>query len=456
MNKVHENSAPSVRDKPRITLVFGPAACGKSTWLEGLRTTASSTDRCLVRASDVWGSWEHGEPEAVLSAAFQAAVHCKAHTLYIDDLDFICSGLSSASIIQPVALRLEDLVVRILDSCTALGVSVVATCIDVQRLPARLMTPQRFNKAVDFVSFRPVSGLPAAAAAAHTQLRGPRLPACMGAPRAVKLQDLLICKQVLDEIRVDCILPLVSPGRSTSPAAAPHTPVKPLACNGVLLYGPSGNGKTALAHAIAYSVRTSGRASAWVVDSAALVSKFVGETETALAAVFQHARAEAPCLLVLDGIDALVPGSARSASAAQSSRTWDRVLSTLLTELDGIHTQGGHVALLATANAVGAVDEALRRPGRLGTHLYLGPPSPAQAVVHAQRWAAAAGTGLKHACAEAFEAHSRGHSHAQVKGILAAAARVRVRHSLHQGGAALPAEEALMTCLQASNLASGK
>ena len=392
-------------------LVRGPAASGKSAWLVNQHVESKCHKSCLIKASTVWGSWEHGEPESELLAAFRAALHSTARRMFIDDIDLICTASSSVSRAQPVSLRLEDLLARILDCCRAMNVHLIATCTSAQRLPARLMTPQRFNRVFDLHALRPAPSslllAPSSRAAAGVSTRP---PGCMTQPREVALTDLVLDSKLLDEVRVDCILPLLSsksrglPRQAcpSSAGTAACTPQRPLACNGLLLYGESGNGKTVTAHAIAHAVRSSGCASAWVVDSAALVSKYVGETEGALAAVFAFARENSPSLLVLDGIDMLVPGSARSAAAAHSSRSWDRVLSTLLTELDGIHTKGSAVSLLATATAVGNVDEALRRPGRLGTHLRLGAPDSAMCRQHASQWAAAAGENLSESCLGIF------------------------------------------------------
>ncbi|KAJ1626578.1 P-loop containing nucleoside triphosphate hydrolase protein [Pavlovales sp. CCMP2436] len=96
---------------------------------------------------------------------------------------------------------------------------------------------------------------------------------------------------------------------------------------GVLLYGPSGCGKSALAHAAALE---SG-ANVLSVQAASLLGPVVGESEAAVRALFAKARAAAPCVLILDQLEALAPIRGADTSSEQ---TLDRTLSTLPSEMD--------------------------------------------------------------------------------------------------------------------------
>jgi transitional endoplasmic reticulum ATPase len=130
---------------------------------------------------------------------------------------------------------------------------------------------------------------------------------------------------------------------------------------GVLLYGPSGTGKTLLAKAVA----TESEANFISVRGPELLSKWVGESERGVREVFRRARQAAPCIVFFDEIDALAP----TRGMGGDSMVTERVVSQLLTELDGIQALHGVVVLAAT-NRIDMVDTALLRPGRFDKIVY--------------------------------------------------------------------------------------
>ncbi len=134
---------------------------------------------------------------------------------------------------------------------------------------------------------------------------------------------------------------------------------------GVLLYGPPGCGKTYLVRAIAGT----GKANVLSVKGAELLSKWVGESERAVRELFRRAREAAPTLVFLDEVDALVPVRGQ----ASDGGTTDRVVASLLTELDGVESLRNVVVIGAT-NRPDLVDPALLRPGRLERLVYVPPP----------------------------------------------------------------------------------
>jgi transitional endoplasmic reticulum ATPase len=126
---------------------------------------------------------------------------------------------------------------------------------------------------------------------------------------------------------------------------------------GALLCGPPGCGKTLLAKALA----TETGVNFISIKGPELLSMYVGESERGLRDVFRKARQAAPCIIFFDEIDALA--STRSRSGEDSAGVGSRVLSQLLTELDGIEELKG-VLVLAATNRVDLLDAALLRPGR--------------------------------------------------------------------------------------------
>jgi transitional endoplasmic reticulum ATPase len=135
--------------------------------------------------------------------------------------------------------------------------------------------------------------------------------------------------------------------------------------HGVLLYGPPGCGKTFVVRALA----SSGRLSVHAVKGAELMDKWVGASEKAVRELFRRARDSAPSLVFLDEIDALAPRRGQSFDSGVA----DRVVASLLTELDGIEPLRDVVVLGAT-NRPDLIDPALLRPGRLERLVFVEPP----------------------------------------------------------------------------------
>ncbi len=124
---------------------------------------------------------------------------------------------------------------------------------------------------------------------------------------------------------------------------------------GILLHGPSGTGKTMLAKAVA----TESEANFISVRGPELLSKWVGESERGIREIFRRARQASPCVIFFDEIDSIAP----IRGAGGETAVTERVVSQLLTELDGMDNMHGVIVLAAT-NRPDMIDPALLRPGR--------------------------------------------------------------------------------------------
>jgi len=140
---------------------------------------------------------------------------------------------------------------------------------------------------------------------------------------------------------------------------------------GILLHGPSGTGKTLLAKAVA----TESEANFISVRGPELLSKWVGESERGIREIFRRARQAAPCVVFFDEIDSIAP----TRGMGGDSMVTERVVSQLLTELDGIQALSGVVVLAAT-NRADMIDPALLRPGRFDKIVFV--PMPDKAARH--------------------------------------------------------------------------
>jgi transitional endoplasmic reticulum ATPase len=139
---------------------------------------------------------------------------------------------------------------------------------------------------------------------------------------------------------------------------------------GILLVGPSGTGKTAMARALSGEKQIPLIA----IDGPQLYSKWLGESERALREVFKKARRAAPCILFFDTIDALAP---RFGSDHSGSDINQRILSQLLREIDNLRDVKG-VILLAATNRPERIEPALLRSGRFDYMLQFAKPDAAE------------------------------------------------------------------------------
>jgi transitional endoplasmic reticulum ATPase len=161
-------------------------------------------------------------------------------------------------------------------------------------------------------------------------------------------------KQVLVE---NVILPLKNPDLYEKYGIKPP--------RGLLLYGPPGCGKTLLAKAVA---KESGF-NFIAVRGPEILSKWVGESERAIREIFKKARMHAPSIVFLDEVDSIAP----IRGLLSDSGVTERVVTQLITELDGIKDLN-NVVVIAATNRPDLIDPALLRPGRLDKLVYVPPP----------------------------------------------------------------------------------
>ncbi len=134
---------------------------------------------------------------------------------------------------------------------------------------------------------------------------------------------------------------------------------------GILLHGPPGCGKTLLARAVA----TESEANFIAIRGPEIFSKWVGESEKAIRETFRKARMAAPSIIFFDEFDALVPAR----GGGGDNRVTERVISQLLTEIDGLMSLQNIVVIAAT-NRPDMIDLAILRPGRFDRRVYVPPP----------------------------------------------------------------------------------
>src|SRR5215469_4101860 len=174
----------------------------------------------------------------------------------------------------------------------------------------------------------------------------------------VQWEDIGGLSSIKQELQEAVEWPLIYQGLFTRVDATPP--------KGILLYGPPGTGKTLMAKATAHE----SEANFISIKGPELLSKWVGESEKGVREVFRKARQAAPCVIFFDELDAIAPTRGGDFS---DSHVTERVISQLLTELDGLEILTNVIVIGAT-NRPDIIDIALLRPGRFDRLLYVPPP----------------------------------------------------------------------------------
>ncbi len=192
---------------------------------------------------------------------------------------------------------------------------------------------------------------------------------------------------------------------------------------GILLYGPPGTGKTLLAKAVA----TESGANFISVKGPEFLSKWVGESEKAVRETFRKARQAAPAVVFFDEIDAIAP----TRGTGFDSHVTERVVSQLLTELDGLEPLH-NVVVLAATNRVDMVDPALLRPGRFDRVIEVPPPDEKARLeifkIHTRNKPLADDVNL-----EEFAKKTEGLTGADIAAVCSEAAMLAIREFIQSG-----------------------
>ena len=210
-----------------------------------------------------------------------------------------------------------------------------------------------------------------------------------------------------------------------------HTDATPP--KGILLYGPPGTGKTLMAKAAAHE----SEANFISIKGPELLSKWVGESEKGVREIFRKARQASPCIVFFDEIDAIAP--TRGALGSDSHVT-ERVISQLLTELDGLEVLSD-VIIIAATNRPDIIDAALLRPGRFDRLLYVPPPDKEARTqifkIHTSKKPLAGDVNI-----ETLAAQTEGYTGADIAGLASAAVMLALRQHIEKYKDPKKAEEA--------------
>ncbi len=463
-------------DPPRGVLLHGPSGTGKTLLA---RAVANETDGYVRTFSGPeLASKRRGEREARLREVFEEATENAPAIVFIDEIDALAAR-EPGETERHAAGRLPSLLDRLDDR-----VAVVATTNDLDGVDPALRRPGRFDREIEIgvpdragreeILAIHTGGValaedvdPAAYAesthgfvgsdienlvreSAMCALRRVR-PEGEFDPAAIDLDSLRITDRdvrralrgvepsALREVFVE--LPDVTwedvGGLSETKKRLQETVQWPLAyleafervrlrpATGVLLYGPPGTGKTLLAKAVASEAESNFIS----IKGPELLDKFVGESERGVRDVFAKARENAPTVVFFDELDAL---AAERGGGPGGSNAGERVVSQLLTELDGLE-ELENVVVIATTNRPDLIDEALLRSGRLDRHIHVSAPDEAARreifAVHTREKPLAEGVDLDRLASETED-----YVGADVEAVCREAATAAVREFVDSGG----------------------
>jgi len=412
-------------EPPKGVLLHGPPGCGK-TLLARAVANESEANFYSINGPEIMSKF-YGESEARLREIFQQAQQNAPSIIFVDELDAIAPKREEVT--GEVERRVVAQLLALMDGLSGRGnVIVIGATNRPSALDPALRRPGRFDREIEIgvpdkkgryevlqihTRGMPLAtdvDLPKLSAMTHgytgadlsslgretamkalrrylpqINLEEERIPPAVLEKMEVKMDDFLgAYKEVtptamrevyievstvhwddaggLDDVKQHLIEAVEWPIKT--PEIFTKLGIRPP--KGILLYGPPGCGKTLLARAVA----TESEANFISIKGPEVFSKWVGESEKAIREVFRKARMAAPAIVFLDEIDSLTP---RRGMVMSDSGVSERVISQLLTEMDGITTLQDIVVIAAT-NRPDMVDSAVLRPGRFDRLIYVPEP----------------------------------------------------------------------------------
>ncbi|OYT28055.1 MAG: hypothetical protein B6U95_04905 [Thermofilum sp. ex4484_82] len=371
---------------PKGILLFGPPGCGKTLLMKALASRLKMKF-IHVKCSDIMSKW-YGESEQKLAKIFALARREAPCILFFDEIDAIARKRDSYST-DDVAPRLLSIILSEMDEifrihCRGLplakgvdfailaemterfsGADIAAVVREAARRAARdsIKGRKRLIGLGDFIAvirrFKPSITYEMLEKYEKFRMDYERVKTTAHRESLispVRLDDIVDLEYAKSEILDSIIIPLKHPELLEK-----YNIRQP---RGILLFGPPGCGKTMLARAVANELQVQ-----FIEVQCSEIT--VGDNpEQNVKKIFARARENAPAIIFLDEIDALVP------SRSESSEKTRRLLAQFLVEMDGIRNLK-NVVILAATNKPSSMDPALLRPGRFDKILYIPPPTKA-------------------------------------------------------------------------------
>src|SRR3989441_69956 len=336
-------------EAPKGVLLHGPPGTGKTLLAKAVASETNANFHS-ISGPEIMSKF-YGQSEENLRDIFKQAEENAPSIIFIDEIDSIAPqrdevvGADLAALSKEAAMRSLRRILPDID------------------LQADVIPPEVLNKLTvtrdDFLQ-------------AYREMEPSTLREVLIEKPNVKWDDIGGLDEAKQELRESIEWPL----RMNKVFA--HFDARPP--RGILIFGPPGTGKTLLAKAVA----TESEANFISVRGPEFMSKWVGESERMVRETFRKAKTAAPCIIFFDEVDAITPVR----GGMEDSQVTERVISQILTEMDGLE-ELHNVTVIAATNRMDLVDPALLRPGRFDRHIYIAPPDLAtrKAIlkIHARR-----------------------------------------------------------------------
>jgi transitional endoplasmic reticulum ATPase len=412
-------------EPPKGVLLYGPPGCGK-TLLAKAVANESEANFFSINGPEIMSKF-YGESEKRLREIFEKAQKNSPSIIFIDELDAIAPKREEVT--GEVERRVVAQLLALMDGLEARGnIIVIGATNRVNAIDPALRRPGRFDREIELgVPDRPgrlevlqihTRGMPLATDVDLTNLsaithgytgadiaalcREAAMKALRRYLPEINLEEQHIPPELLERMEVNAddfimafqeITPTAMREVFIEVPSVPWSAVGGLdevkqnlvesvewpikypekfkqvgiePPKGVLLYGPPGCGKTLLARAVA----TESEMNFISIKGPEVFSKWVGESEKAIREIFRKGRMAAPVVIFIDEVDSLTP---RRGGGYSDSGVTERVISQLLTEMDGLEALQNMIVIAAT-NRPDILDPAMLRPGRFDRLIYVPPP----------------------------------------------------------------------------------
>ncbi len=412
-------------EPPRGVFLYGPPGCGKTLLAKGV-ANESDANFYVISGPEIMSKF-YGESEARLREIFQKAQETSPSIIFIDEMDAIAPKREEVT--GEVERRIVAQLLSLMDGMGSRGnIIVIGATNRPNAIDPALRRPGRFDREIEIgvpdkagrnevlqihtrnmplpedIDLKRLSDMTHGYTGAdiaslcreaamkalrryipEINLEEERIPPEILEKMVVNMDDFMSAyreitptamrevyveipqihwdevgglKEIKQELMESVEWPLKKPEVFTKMGIKPP--------RGVLLYGPPGCGKTLLARAVA----TESEANFISIKGPEIFSKWVGESEKAIREVFRKGRTAAPAIIFFDELDSIVP---RRGLGYADSGASERVISQLLTEIDGIESLQ-NVLVIAATNRPDILDPAVLRPGRFDRMIYV--PSP--------------------------------------------------------------------------------
>ncbi len=412
-------------DPPKGVLLHGPPGCGKTLIAKAV-ANESDAHFISINGPEIMSKF-YGESEQRLRQLFKEGEENAPSIIFIDEIDAIAPKREEVT--GEVERRVVAQLLALLDGLVARGnVIVIGASNRVNALDPALRRPGRFDREIEIgvpdkmgrheiiqihTRGMPLAAnveLPTMAEITHGFVGADVAALCREAAMKtlrrflpeIDLEDEVIPPEVLEKIEVN-MEDFYNALKEVQPSAIREVLIEvpnirwsdiggleaqkqelieaiewPLKDSdsfkrmgikppkGILLFGPPGCGKTLLARAVA----TESQANFIGIKGPEVLSKWVGESEKAIREVFRKARIASPTIIFFDEVDAIAP---RRGSGFGDSHVTERVISQLLTEMDGLESLRD-VVVITASNRPDIIDPAVLRPGRIDRVILVPPP----------------------------------------------------------------------------------